>query len=96
MRNPNDPSGAPRSPARALPSPDDLLADTWRTLVRAVADSRHAWRWPALATIGADGAPDVRTVVLRNASEALRRLELHTDARSAKVAQVAARPQAII
>lgn len=96
MRNQTAPGGAARSSARALPSPDDLLADTWRTLVRAVADSRHAFRWPALATIAADGGPDVRTVVLRNASEALRRLELHTDARSAKLAQLAARPQAML
>ncbi|MCR1769238.1 Pyridoxine/pyridoxamine 5'-phosphate oxidase [Burkholderia glumae] len=41
------------------------------------------------ATLGLDGAPKVRTVVLRGADRQARTLMFHTDARAAKVAELA-------
>ena len=46
-------------------------------------------RKPALATIAADGAPAVRTVILRSLDEDRRALGIFTDARSHKVAEIA-------
>lgn len=69
------------------------LAQGWALLVRGAADRRHPFHTPAVATIGADGAPRVRTVVLRGASPPSRRLRFHTDARSAKAAELAADPR---
>jgi hypothetical protein len=85
-----------------LPLPpwhDDLtgsLAHAWAMLVRGAADRRHAFHTPSVATIGTDGAPRVRTVVLRGAEPAARTLRFHTDARSAKAAELAADPRIAI
>lgn len=62
------------------------------TLARGAGDPRSAFHWPTLATVGEDGAPRMRTVVLRGYERAARRLELFTDRRSAKVAELAAQP----
>ncbi|WP_291299271.1 pyridoxamine 5'-phosphate oxidase family protein [Elioraea sp.] len=83
----------------AEPTPpwyDDLpasLAEAWALLVRGAADRKHPFHTPAVATIGADGGPHVRTVVLRGASPPARRLRFHTDARSAKATELRARPR---
>ena len=87
-------SGQPR-PAFA----DDLseaLAEAERRLTRAVADRRSPWRTLQLASIAADGAPDVRTLVLRAVDPGARRLRLHTDRRSAKIAELAADPRVML
>ncbi|MFQ3622643.1 MAG: pyridoxamine 5'-phosphate oxidase family protein [Acetobacteraceae bacterium] len=70
-----------------------LLDDIWRGLCRAAADRRHGWRTPVLATIGADGAPRARTVVLRAVDRQVRTLRLHTDRRSAKAGEIACDPR---
>lgn len=62
-------------------------------LVRGAADRRHAFHTPSVATIGRDGAPRVRTVVLRAAEPATRTLRFHTDRRSGKAAELAADPR---
>ena len=62
-------------------------------LSRAVADRRHAFHTPTLATIGADGAPDLRTLVLRGFERDARALRFHTDQRAAKFTQIAADPR---
>jgi pyridoxamine 5'-phosphate oxidase len=75
---------------------DDLaetLAEAFRLLARGVADRRHAFHTPTLATIGADGAPRARTLVLRGFDAAARSLRLHTDTRSQKAAELAAEPR---
>jgi hypothetical protein len=83
----------------AEPTPpwyDDLpgsLSQAWALLVRGAADRKHAFHTPSVATIGADGSPRVRTVVLRGASPPSRRLRFHTDARSAKAAELRADPR---
>lgn len=84
-------------------SPDEAPAHTrdlgavedtiWAMLVGAVADRRAAFRLASLATTGADGWPDSRTVVLRQADRAARTVRFHTDRRSPKVAALAADPR---
>lgn len=64
----------------------------WQTLARACSDRRSAWRTPILATIGADGAPRARMLVLRAVEVPLRRLTIHSDGRSGKMAELAACP----
>jgi hypothetical protein len=75
---------------------DDTLAWALALVARGVADRRHPFHTPALATIGLDGAPQSRTVVLRGLDPAARRLRLHTDARAGKVAELAAEPRAAL
>ncbi len=96
-------SGAETVPRpRAAPRPahaDDLdatLAEAFRLLARGVADRRHGFHTPTLGTIGLDGTPALRTVVLRGFDAAARTLRIHTDARSAKVAELAQQPRAAL
>ncbi len=72
----------------------DILADSLRRLEDGAANPGSPWRNPALGTVGLDGAPQVRTVVLRGFDPAARVLEVHTDTRSAKNAELRARPVA--
>lgn len=75
---------------------DDLDAsyeESWRLLVRGKNDRRSAFHTPAIATIGADGVPQVRTVVLRGADQAQAQLRFHTDIRAGKVAEIGAEPK---
>lgn len=78
---------------------DDLalsLAEAERLLREAPTDRRSPWRTLQLATIAADGAPDVRTLVLRGFDPATRQLRLHTDRRSAKIAELVADPRVML
>ncbi|WP_448578751.1 pyridoxamine 5'-phosphate oxidase family protein [Thermaurantiacus sp.] len=68
-------------------------AEVWKRLVRASRDRRSPWHTPVVATIGADGAPRARVMVLRACDPAAFRLRLHTDARTAKVEELAAEPR---
>jgi pyridoxine/pyridoxamine 5'-phosphate oxidase len=72
---------------------DAVLADIWARLVRARHDRRADWRWFTVATSAADGAPRARTVVLRDVSPGQRRVDFHTDRRSAKYAQLVNDPR---
>ncbi|QMW24711.1 pyridoxamine 5'-phosphate oxidase family protein [Sandaracinobacteroides saxicola] len=64
----------------------------WRLLREAAGDRRSPWHVPVVATVGLDGAPEARVMVLRAADEAGRTLRLHSDSRSAKVRELAANP----
>lgn len=75
---------------------EDALAEAFRLLSRAVADRRSPLHTPTLGTIAADGAPSLRTVVLRAFDPAARTLRIHTDRRSAKAAEIAANPRAML
>jgi hypothetical protein len=78
------------------PFRDDLdaaLAEIWRRLARGAADRRSGFHTVQLATLGLDGAPRVRTVVLRGVEQAAGRLRVHTDRRSGKWAEIAAEPR---
>ncbi len=76
-----------------------IHAALWRELAQAAGDTAHGWRTPVLATV-ADGAEgpcaDARTVVLREVHPVPRELWFYTDARSAKVRQLAAHPHATL
>ena len=66
------------------------ILDTAWVLLDAGAASRHsAAHHPVVATIGADGLPDQRVMILRAADRASATLRFHTDARSPKVTQIA-------
>jgi len=71
---------------------DEVLADAFRRFSRGVADRRSAFRSPALATVGLDGHPQVRTVVLRGFDAMARLATVHSDLRAAKVAALRADP----
>jgi pyridoxamine 5'-phosphate oxidase len=73
----------------------EIEAAIWRELERATLDREHGWRTPVLATIDA-GAPDARVVILREVDAAARRLGVFSDARAAKIAQLAATPRATL
>jgi|LNFM01.1.fsa_nt_gb hypothetical protein len=77
-------------------TPQDALADAFRLLARGVADRRSAFHTPTLATRGLDGAPSLRTVVLRGFDPGTRVVRIHTDRRSPKVAEISADPRAAI
>ena len=74
---------------------DDLggfESHAWAMMTRGVADRRFGFHTPALATIGADGTPRSRTVVLRGVDRAERLLRFHSDARAGKIPEIEARP----
>jgi hypothetical protein len=77
-------------------TPEEALADAFRLLSRGVADRRSAFHTPPLATRGLDGAPSLRTVVLRGFDPATRVLRIHTDRRSPKAAEILADPRAAL
>ena len=61
-------------------------------LAVGVADPRHPFHWPAVATVDGD-RPAVRTVVLRSFDPEARTATFHTDARSAKIDQLRRDPR---
>ncbi|AWN49428.1 pyridoxamine 5'-phosphate oxidase [Methylobacterium terrae] len=74
---------------------DDLagcLAEAWRLLEEGAAH-QSGFHTPALATLGRDGTPRLRTVVLRGVDRESRTLRVHCDARSDKAAEIAADPR---
>ena len=80
------------------PPPDGPLAaiaeDLWDRLEEAATRGKPAFHLPALATVAADGTPAARVVVLRHADRAAGVVGCHADARSPKVAELAANPAA--
>jgi len=75
---------------------DDVRQRTWIELGRAVHDRHHEWRTPVLATVGKDGLPNARTVVLRQADSTLQQLQFYTDRRSPKVSDLTHHPHAVL
>lgn len=75
---------------------DATLAEAFRLLSRGVADRRSAFHTPSLATVGRDGLPELRTVVLRGFEPATRMLRFHTDRRAGKIAAIAANPSVAV
>lgn len=72
--------------------PSELFDAAWAMLKEATINRRKPCHLANVATIGLDGRPKVRTVVLRDADAASRTIRFHTDARSQKVAELAANP----
>ncbi|MCZ8374736.1 MAG: pyridoxamine 5'-phosphate oxidase family protein [Beijerinckiaceae bacterium] len=78
---------------------DDLeatLAEVWRCLGGGASTRRSAFHHPTIATTGPDGAPRLRTMILRGIEPEIRRLRLHTDIRGDKVADIAANPRVAV
>ena len=67
---------------------DDLNTWCWAQLRRAAHDRHSEFRWLNIATVDATGAPQVRTVVLRDVDQNTRRVTFHTDRRSRKLAEL--------
>lgn len=78
-----------------LNATQDIRQQIWKELGRACVDRHHAWRTPVLATVGWDGSPNARTVVLRDADADQQTLRIYTDARSVKVSELAEMPKAV-
>lgn len=97
MANDAGPGGAPvpfeGDALRAL-TLHDMAALAVTLLEEGARDVVSPLRKPALATVSATGAPALRTVILRNFDRKARVLELFTDARSAKVAELEREPRA--
>ena len=70
-----------------------IEAELWLQLERAPRDRGHGWRIGVLATADGAGGADARSVVLRDADRARKALVFYADSRSAKLRQIAARPQ---
>lgn len=83
-------------PGQADDTLDLCRADAFRLLARGAADRRSPMHTPVLASVDGDGAPALRTVVLRAWDPAARVLRVHTDLRSPKVAELRARPRAAL
>ncbi|MEM1149411.1 MAG: pyridoxamine 5'-phosphate oxidase family protein [Pseudomonadota bacterium] len=60
--------------------------------VRAANDKRSQLRWPLLVTRGVESGAEGRIVVLRRYDRATRTIEIWTDRRSRKVAELSADP----
>ncbi len=72
---------------------DGSLDHAWSLIGRGAHDRRSPFHTPTLATVGAGGAPEARTVVLRGASRETATLRFHTDLRSHKPAQLVHDPR---
>nr|WP_175800728.1 pyridoxamine 5'-phosphate oxidase family protein [Burkholderia anthina] len=68
----------------------------WSCLESGVSVPRSPFTMLQAATLGLDGAPKVRTIVLRQVSRADRLLSFHTDVRSEKVAELRRDPRIAI
>lgn len=71
-----------------------LHAQVWTRLARGARDRHAPARHPTLATLGRDGIPQARTVVLRAADKTAATLDIHTDLHAAKVAELRDTPRA--
>lgn len=69
---------------------DAVIAFAWAELARAATDRDSLFRHAQVASTGAHGWPQLRTVILRHCAPAQREVGFHTDARSAKAAEMQA------
>ena len=69
---------------------DAIASFAWAELTRAASDGDSQFRHAQLATIGAQGWPQSRTVILRHVNADRREVGFHTDRRSTKAAELAA------
>ncbi|MEL6595028.1 MAG: pyridoxamine 5'-phosphate oxidase family protein [Pseudomonadota bacterium] len=74
---------------------DTTLGQVWQRLARGTKDRRAATRHPTLATLSETG-PQARTVVLRGVDIPAKTIEIHTDRRSDKVAELTKTPKATL
>ena len=81
-------------PASHHPAEDfgEILAAAWALLSHGATDSNDPLHWPVMATMGAIG-PDARTVVLRAVHPADRGIDVYSDRRSGKLAELQRDPR---
>ena len=82
-----------------LPCYDDLdatLREAWGRLVRGVKDRRSGFHTLVLASLGEDGAPEARTLVLRKVDPVARSVRFHSDWRSRKIASLKRQPRVAV
>ncbi len=72
-----------------LVTPAQIWERACQLLMRGVANRNDDFHTPVLATIGLDGAPQLRTIVFRKFFPESRTLICHTDFRSPKIAEIA-------
>lgn len=73
------------------------IQTTWREmLLSAVSERTHPFKKPVLTTIGGEGEPKARIIILRNLDLEERSIRLHTDARSAKVDEIGGNPNVML
>lgn len=75
---------------------DGTLAACWSFLARGVADRRSGFHHPVISSIGLDGTPRSRVMILRGVDQDARTLRVHTDLRSEKIAEWRANPRVAI
>ena len=83
-------------PTVAPTAPEEILQHVWQQLTRATVDRHHEWRTPVLSTVGLDGTPQARTVLLRQATVVEPTLTMFTDRRSTKVTELSRQPAAVL
>ena len=66
---------------------DEILQDCWHRLINGTNSSKHPFHSPSIASIN-EGAPEIRTVILRKVIPADNILIFHTDYRSPKIIQL--------
>ena len=69
---------------------DQVYAHVWSLLEEGARQRSSPFHTPTLATVGADGTPQARTVVLREAVRKEQRLRFNTDLRAPKHFEMAA------
>jgi hypothetical protein len=72
---------------------DATLAQSWQLWSRGVADRRSPFHAPTVASIGLDGRPRARVVILRGCEPSAAALRFHTDRRSSKFEELSADPR---
>ncbi len=72
------------------------LDHMWKTLVEGVESPDALGRFITLATLGLDGYPQARTLVLRSANRDLAAVELFTDGATNKINELGAHPKASV
>ena len=69
------------------------LAEGWTLLEQGVHRRSSPFHTPAIGTIGVDGAPTIRTMVLRAVDRERREVRVHSDRRSAKLSEIQYNPR---
>lgn len=74
----------------------EVLAHAWALLARGARSPDSPVHTPVLATVGLDGEPDARTVLLHRTDPDQRRLYVNTDRRSLKYAELSQTARAML
>lgn len=73
-----------------------LIEQASALFANAPGNPKAAFRYPVLATVGCNGSPNGRVLVLRSADPVIWQATLHTDSRAEKVAELALNDTAML